>query len=138
MIVEFDAADFRARFPKFTEELITDAQLEQCFEIACAVLANDDCSRVPYDPERGVYARRTLLYLLVCHLATLSLWPAGQSGAVQSAAEGSVSTSFAVPQLGRGASWFALSPCGQTFWQASAPYRIGLMSRSEKDYHLWG
>lgn len=138
MNVIFDAKEFREAFPKFTENVITDAQLLQCFDVACLVLDNTERSSVPYDPSCGVLARKTLLYLLVCHLATLALRPAGQSGAIASASEGSVSTSFVLPQLGRGAAWYQQTPCGQTFWAAAAPYRTGLLSYKPCGVHPWG
>ena len=75
-VVEFDPAAFREAYPRFTAELISDAQLQQAFDLACLLLDNTDASLVPYDPEHGILIRRTLLWLLVCHLATMALWPA--------------------------------------------------------------
>lgn len=137
-VVVFDAEEFREGRPQFTEELISDAELETCFEMACLILDNTDKSRIPYDPDNGVTTRKTLLYMLVCHIATLSLWPIGQSGPVASASEGSVSTSFQQITLGSGSEWYSLTPCGMAFWKATAPYRLGLISKKPRHFHPWG
>lgn len=138
MVVTFDAAEFRSRFPKFTTALITDSELENAFDVACLIVENSNSSVIPYDPENGVNTRKTLLYLLVCHLATMALWPLGQSGPLASASEGSVSASFSLPQGGLTGAWFKQTPCGQAFWQASAPYRLGLISGRTCHFHPWG
>lgn len=138
MVVTFSAAEFRAKFPKFTTAIISDAELENAFDIACLIVDNTNSSVVPYDPDNGVVIRKTLLYLLVCHLATLALWPLGQNGPIASASQGSVSTSFSLPQGGTSGDWFKLTPCGQTFWQISAPFRMGLISGETRHFHPWG
>lgn len=70
MIVVFNATEFRTFYPKFTEELISDEQLDNLFQLACTFIDNTDKSRFPYDPDRNIYTRKQMLYLLVCHLAT--------------------------------------------------------------------
>ncbi|MDR1921103.1 MAG: DUF4054 domain-containing protein [Candidatus Adiutrix sp.] len=128
-IVVFDPAEFRARFPHFTPEAVSDEQLTYAFDAATLLLDNSEASPVPYDPERGQNARKTLLYLLVCHLTTLALRAAqagGAAGPAVSASEGSVSVSFAVPAMtGKAADWHQQTPCGQTFWQAARRYMTG-------------
>ena len=139
-VVVFDAQAFLEAYPKFApggKPLLTDGQLEQAFEVACLLLDNTDASPVPYDPERGILKRRTLLWLIVCHLATLALWPTGQSGPVASATEGSVSTSFSLPTATGKAFWNA-TPCGQTYWQAIQPYLAGGRYFAVRNYHPWG
>lgn len=139
-VVVFDPQAFLEAYPKFApggKPLLTDAQLQQAFEVACLLLDNTDASPVPYDPDRGIMIRRTLLWLIVCHLATLALWPLGQSGPVASATEGSVSTSFTVPQNTGKAFWNS-TPCGQTFWQALQPYVVGGRYFGVRHYHPWG
>lgn len=84
-VVVFDPQEFREAYPRFVDPktgqpLLTDAQLRQAFDVACLLLDNTNSSPVPYDPAHGVMIRKTLLYLLVCHLATLALWPMGQAG----------------------------------------------------------
>lgn len=118
-VVVFDPQEFREAYPRFFDPktgqpLLTDAQLRQAFDVACLLLDNTNSSPVPYDPAHGIMIRKTLLYLLVCHLATLALWPMGQAGPVASATEGTVSISFSVPQ-DTGKAFYAQTPCGQTF-----------------------
>lgn len=136
-VVVFDPAAFREAYPRFTAELLTDAQLQQAFDMACLLLDNTDGSPVPYDPEHGVMARQTLLWLLVCHLATMALWPTGQSGPTASATEGSVSVSFSIPQ-NAGKAFYNQTPCGQSFWQAMQPWAVGGRYYAVRHYHPWG
>lgn len=141
-VVVFDPQAFLAAYPRFAdpatgEGLLTDAQLQQAFDAACLLLDNTDASPVPYDPANGVLVRRTLLYLLVCHLATPTLWPLGQSGPLSNAAEGSVSVGFVVPQ-NAGKAFYNQTPCGQAFWQAVQPYAAGGRYYAAKQYHPWG
>lgn len=138
MVVTFNAAEFRLKFPKFTTAIISDDELQNAFDIACLIVDNTDASPIPYDPDKGIMTRKTLLYLLVCHLATMALWPLGQNGPIASASQGSVSTSFSLPQSGISAAWFNQTPCGQTFWQISAPFRMGLISGKTRHFHPWG
>ena len=136
-VVEFAPSDFREFYPQFTADIITDGQLTQAFNVACLILDNSDSSPVPYDPANNVYIRQTLLTLLVCHLATLALWPLGQSGPVASASEGSVSVSFRLPTRPDGA-YFKQTPCGQSYWQAVLPYMRGGRYYLVSRYHPWG
>ena len=136
-VVEFVPADFRELYPQFTEALITDGQLTQAFNVACLLLDNSDSSPVPYDPTTGVLVRQTLLNLLVCHLATLALWPLGQSGPVSSSSEGSVSVSFGLPTRPDGV-YFRQTPCGQAYWQAIQVYIRGGRYYPVNHYHPWG
>lgn len=142
MVVVFDPREFVEAYPRFTdpasgEPLLTDAQLQQAFDVACLLLDNTDASPVPCDPESGVMVRKTLLYLLVCHLATLALWPVGQSGPVSSATEGSVSASFSVPTA-TGKAFYNQTPCGQAFRQAVQPYVSGGRYYAVRHHHPWG
>ena len=43
-VVEFEPAAFREAYPRFTAELISDAQLQQAFDLACLLLDNTDAS----------------------------------------------------------------------------------------------
>ena len=136
-VVEFVPAGFRERYPQFAETGITDGQLAQAFAVACLLLDNSERSPVPYAPAAGIVTRQTLLDLLVCHLATLALWPPGQSGPVSSASEGSVSVSFALPDRPNGA-FFGQTPCGQAYWQAVQPYLRGGRYCPVRHAHPWG
>lgn len=138
MVVEFDVTEFRTLYPKFTEKVASDVQLEFAFQKACVILDNTDKSIVPYNPDKGVYTRKVMLYLLVCHLITIALWSAsGQSGPITSASEGSVSTGFNVPTSNTG-EWFKQTPCGYTFWQMIQAYNIGGRYYAIKYSHPWG
>lgn len=124
-------------YPRFTQGIISDAELRQAFDVACLILDNTNASPVPYDPDKDVFARRTLLYLLVCHLATMALWPAGQSGPMSNATQGSVSVGFSIPSHLNG-QYFQNTPCGQTFWQAIQRYLSGGRYFPAHHYHPWG
>lgn len=141
-VVVFSPELFLQRFPRFVnretgEQLLTNEELEQAFDIACLLCDNSDSSVIPYNPDAGVLTRQTLLYLLVCHIATMALWPLGQGGPVASATEGSVSASFSIPQS-VGADYFNATPCGQAFWQAAQGYLTGGRYFGVRHYHPWG
>lgn len=143
-VVVWDAAAFGKAYPQLAPDMaegVTAAQLEQAFNVACLMLDNTAASPVPYDPEHGVETRRVLLWLLVCHLATLAMWGVGQSGPLASSSQGSVSASFAVPRKA-GREWYALTPCGLTYWTAVQRYVVGgryhAASRSCRRSGLWG
>lgn len=116
-VVAFDPADFKAWYPQFAA--MPDGQLEGFFATAQLILDNTDRSIV-----QDLTERKTLLYMLVCHLATLSQRGDAVTGPVSSASEGSVSTSFAPMNWGNG-QWYGQSQCGATYWQATAKYRTG-------------
>lgn len=135
-IVTFDAAEFVSMYPRFAG-VLTDPQLQQAFNVACMLINNTNQSMYPYDPDNGVEDRKTMLYLLVCHLATITLWPDGQTGPVTSASEGSVSVSFFIPDSAN-ASWFKLTPCGQTLWMLLRGYMTGGRYYPKKYWHPYG
>lgn len=136
-VVVFDPAEFREAYPKFTTDLLSDGELQNAFEVACVVVDNTPKSKIPYDPDNGVEIRKTLLYLLICHLATLALWPVGQSGPQSNATQGSVSVGFAIPTWLNG-QYFNQTPCGQTFWLLIQRYLIGGRYYAAKVFHPWG
>lgn len=140
-VVVFDIETWREQYPQFTgadgRPLVSDAQLQHAFDLACLLLDNTDDSVVPYDPDRNIYIRATLLGLLVCHLATLALRPIEQPGPMTSASEGSVSTGFSIPQTPNG-EYYGQTACGQTFWQALRPYLTGGRYYRVRYRHPWG
>ncbi|MDL2315505.1 DUF4054 domain-containing protein [Desulfovibrio sp. OttesenSCG-928-A18] len=138
-VVVFAPEDFRQDFPQFADPAVfTGRRLQGAFNAACLILDNSEASPVPYDPTKGQTARETLLYHLTCHILTMALWgEAGQSGPVNSASEGSVSASFATAQLSD-KSYFLETPCGRTFWQMLAMYRVGGRYCAVKHHHPWG
>lgn len=141
-VVVWDEAVFLEAYPQFLKPdgetaLLTSAQFQQVFDVACLLLDNTENSRVPYDPDKGIMIRRTLLFLLVCHLATLALWPLGQSGPLTTATEGSVSTGFQIP-TGTGKAFYNQTPCGQAYWQALQGYLAGGRYYAKHYWHPWG
>lgn len=135
-VVIFDPEEWLTAYPQFQGKL-TPAQLQQAFRVACLILDNTDASPVPYDPARGIETRKVLLWMLVCHLATLALRPVGQPGALSSASEGSVSTSFQVPRSPNG-EWYMQTTCGQAYWQAIRRFTVGGRYYDVKHFHPWG
>lgn len=138
-VVMFSPDDFRQDFPQFADvEKYSDRRLESAFRAASTLLDNTDSSIVPYNPDNGIYVRETLLYYLTCHLLTLADQSNnGQSGPLSSVTEGSVSASFAVPQV-TDKSYYLLTPCGQAYLQMLKPYLVGGRYYPIKPYHPWG
>ncbi len=137
--VVLDVAEFRIWYPGLTEEVISDVLLEVLWDQAVALVGNTDKSSfAPYNPPE-VKDRKYLLYYALCHLATLSTLPMQQTGRVQSASEGSVSTSF---DLIKGNStseqWWLQTRCGAQYWMMTARYRLGGRMFGQKQYHPWG
>lgn len=137
MIVTFDPVEFRSYYPKFTETVISDVQLEHLFTLATTFIDNTDNAMIPYDPDKGIYNRKEILYLFVCHLATMELWPLGQTGPVQSATQGSVSVSYGQVTDRRG-TWFNQTPCGRTLFMLLRPYVLGGRIVSAAEPHPYG
>ena len=111
-----DIAAFRAIYPQFAS--IPDATLEFMWGNAIMMSGIENDTRIPEaDKER-------LMFMLLCHLATLA--QRGTAGALTSATEGSVSASFQVLQgKGDDADWYNLTPCGSAYWQIIKRYRLG-------------
>lgn len=135
-IVTFDSDEFLSIYPRFSG-VLTPEQLQNAFDVSCLVLDNTESSVVPYDPINGINDRKTLLYALTCHIASMALWGNGQAGPASGATEGSVSVSFAVPDV-TNASWFKMTPCGQLFWQATRKYVVGGRYYARRYSHPWG
>ncbi len=135
-IVTFDSTEFTAKYPRFAGTLTAD-QLQQAFDVACLLVDNSDVSIIKYDPVTGVNDRKTILYLLTCHIATMALWGDGQAGPIAGASEGSVSVSFSVPDA-TNASWFKQTPCGSMYWQATRKYVVGGRYVAKKYIHPFG
>ena len=69
--------------------------------------------------------KENLLFMLVCHLATLA--SRGSAGSMTSAKEGEVQVSFAAPTATGDAAWYNTTPCGAAYWQIIKKYRLGGM-----------
>ena len=140
-VVVWDQADFLTYYPQFSEN-ITAEQFTALWEMANTLVNNTTSSPIPYDPDNGVYIRKIVLYAVVCHLATMSLWGAsGQSGPVASASEGSVSVSFQIPTLPGGgvtAQWYNQTPCGRTAWMFLRRLSLGGRYYCAPNFHPYG
>ena len=112
----FDVEKFRAVYPQFAS--LSDAQLEFMWENALIISGVEGDTRVPEGQKEN------LLFMLVCHLATLAT--RGTAGAMTSAKQGEVQVTYAsLPARGDDADWFNLTPCGSAYWQATKRYRLG-------------
>lgn len=113
--MEFDIDAFRAIYPQFAD--IPDATLEFMWTNALMI------SGLENNPDYTDAEKQNLLFMLVCHMATLS--QRGTAGAMVSATEGSVSVSYTSPQYGKEADWYMLTPCGAAYWQIIKGHRYG-------------
>lgn len=111
----FNVEKFRTIYPQFAE--VPDAQLEFIWENALMISGIEEDTRVPESQKEN------LLFMLVCHLATLAT--RGTVGAVAGAAQGSVSVTYTTPTYTGDAAWFGLTPCGSAYWQVIKRYRLG-------------
>lgn len=137
-VVEFDAEALKAAFPDLADA--PDARLEAYFDLATLYVANTDDSPIPYDPDKGIRIRKTVLLFVTCHVATLAKWEEdGQSGPVASAAEGSVNVSFAAPAAtGAASDWWNLTPCGRLAWEYLRKLTLGTIIAGGSPPHPWG
>ncbi|MGL4208968.1 MAG: DUF4054 domain-containing protein [Candidatus Adiutrix sp.] len=139
--VVFDSQKFRRLYPQFTKEGLSDDELGEIFHLATLQLDNSHHSPVPYDPSCGIHTRQILLYLLVAHLSTLSLWQKdGQSGPLRSASQGTVTATFSTTGQVGSESYYRQTPLGNTFWQAVRPYLFGgrYYGPPSDHRHPWG
>lgn len=112
----FDITKFRTVYPQFAE--IPDATLEFMWNNARIISGLENDTRIPADQKEN------LLFMLLCHLATLAT--RGTAGAMTSAKQGEVQVTYAsVPPRSDDADWFNLTPCGSAYWQAIKRYRLG-------------
>lgn len=112
----FNVEKFRTIYPQFAE--VPDAQLEFMWQNALIISGVEGDTRVPEGQKEN------LLFMLVCHLATLAT--RGTAGAMTSAKQGEVQVTYAsVPPRSDDADWFNLTPCGSAYWQAIKRYRLG-------------
>lgn len=125
--VTFNYAEFIAAYPMFNQ--VSEPALTQCFVQSCLILNNTDSSVVA-----NVTDRKTLLYLLVAHIATLqgltnaniaagTYGMAAVLGRTSSASEGSVSISTDYHTGALNGVWFNQTQYGAAYWQMILPYR---------------
>lgn len=120
-VVAFDPAAFKTLYPQFST--IADATLNSYFSLATIYLNNTDGSAVSDVNQRAIFFN-----LIVAHLSQINsgLNGAGGSGVpgrISKATEGTVNVEFDVgPQTNQSAFW-AQTPFGLQYWQATAIYR---------------
>ncbi len=143
-IVVFDEDDFRANHPGLSEDQISVEELEMYFEMAEQFVDNTDKSPIPYEPEpkdgsKPKVLRKVMLDLVTCHLATMALWPEGQTGRLASASEGSVSASFEnVQARSENGAYWNLTKCGATYWAMTKGMRLGgRLYLGRRKHHPW-
>lgn len=117
-VVVFDPSEFRLLYPSISA---TDEQLEMYFAMAETFLDNTECSIV-----KDLDARKTMLYLLVAHIALLSQQAENGNpvvGRISNATEGTVSVGLDYGTMGNNERWYLQTPWGAMYWQMSKKYR---------------
>lgn len=117
-VVVFDPDEFRLLYPSITA---TDEQLEMYFAMAETFLDNTECSIV-----KDLDARKTMLYLLVAHIALLSQQAEKGNpvvGRISNATEGTVSIGLDYGTMGNNERWYLQTPWGAMYWQLTKKYR---------------
>lgn len=119
-IVTFDYDRWAARFPEFNT---VEAPTAQAYFDEATMFWRNDGSGPVADPNRQLM----LLNLLTAHIAKLAMnMSSGQGGLVgpiTSASEGSVSVSTTLGGMPWTAAWFAQTPYGFEFWNATKSMR---------------
>ena len=118
MIVVFDPQDFLMLYPQF-QNVFNAAQLKQIFKVACML-----CNNTENSPITDLEERKTLLYMLVCHIATLMQRGTAMPGLITSATEGKVSVGLQA--YTNNPNWYNQTQCGSMYWLATAKYRVGM------------
>ena len=124
-IVIFDPEEFKKLYPQEMEVYyettdlagVDDVVLENNFKIATLALNNSVNSAV-----KDLDERKTLLYLLTCHISELQQRGAFVVGVLSGATQGKVSTSYTLPMS---LNWYNQTQCGMLFWTLTAKYRAG-------------
>ena len=117
-VVIFDATEFLALYPQF-QNVFTPQQLQVFFNAACLLCDNTENSKIT-----DLTERKTLLYMLVCHIATLMQRGTGLPGLITSATEGKVSVDLQA--YTNNPNWYNQTQCGSMYWLATAKYRVGM------------
>ena len=110
--VVFNCHYFVEDYPVFKS--FSDRQLQNYFDLSCLLLDNTGRSIV-----QCLSTRKTMLWLLVAHMATLSTREVGR---IASAEEGSVKVSSEYP-MANNAAYFNQTQYGATYWQTALSYR---------------
>lgn len=120
--MDLNITTFRANFPLYADETTyTDMTLESEYEIGKCFIADNDCTF----PEK---CREYALQLMLAHLTYCSdeSNAGNNSGVIQSANEGDVSVSFAVPDISDPwHNWMNLSPFGKKLLAMLSAQSVG-------------
>lgn len=137
-IAAFDYAAWVLRYPEFGAVSAERAAL--FFAEAGLYLDNTDASPITDVTYRGV-----LLNMLTAHVAALSGAleadgkPSGLVGRVSSASEGQVSVSVDGGMLPASAAWYAQTPYGLAYWQATKRQRgAAYVPPAPYNFEPWG
>ncbi len=129
--VTFDFGEWIQRFPEFAS--VDPGAASGYFALACVYLRNDEARPIADDS-----LQKTLLYLIVAHIAQLNRLvtkPLGGGveaesqlvGRIASASEGSVSIQTEMPaNMSEQSAWWVQTKYGFAFWQAIQSFRSGL------------
>ncbi len=129
-----DIDSFRDLYPGLTEDVISDAELQNLWGFVVELLG-DGKGDFPY-PESTI---QPILYAALCHLATLETNGSNQPGRIASATEGSVSVSYEALQVNSEVgAWWNQTKCGALFWMMTKRYRVGCRFYGGRNYHPWG
>jgi hypothetical protein len=113
--MEFDVDEFRAIYPQFAET--SETALDFYWQNALLISGLADDTR--YTEQE----RKNLLYMLVCHLATLAA--RGTAGSMTSAKQGEVQANYSTLATIGSDDWYNLTPCGAAYYQAVKRGRYG-------------
>jgi hypothetical protein len=131
---ELDLAVFRAAYPAFTEEKISDEQIQYLWGVVNAQLGDGKGNFLYPAPQN-----QAILFAALCHLVTLELNGRDQPGVLSSASEGSVSANFQNLQIkSETGQWWNQTKCGALFWVLTQKYRMGCRFYGSRHYHPWG
>ena len=119
-IIIFDKEEFLAAYPEQSFLTMTDAQLNNYFELATGILSPIVGKVVCCEQKL-----KNMLYLLTAHVAFLFSRGAGVTGTLSNATEGTVTAGFAQIPQSLNAAWFNQTQYGSLFWAMAKPYMLG-------------
>lgn len=129
-----DFANFRSIYPAFTEEVVSDEQLQYLWGVVESMLGDGQGNFIYPAPQNG-----PILNAALCHLVTLATNGMPQPGWIASASQGSVSTSFDNLQIkSESGQWWNQTKCGALFWVLTQRYRVACRFYQGSNYHPWG
>lgn len=124
-LVTFNYAEWISQYPMFNvaPTVTTEPVAQNLFDIAGAFYLRNDGTGPVCDPVK----LKLLLYMLVAHLAAMSVGyggrkPSGMIGRISSASEGSVSISSEFNGT-QNSIWYSQTQWGAAYWQATAGFR---------------